>query len=252
MFRMTSHNEPETLAIGRALAAAASPGDIIAIDGPLGAGKTRLVRGIALGLGLGGSVVSSPTFVLVNEYQCPPAPGDHPHTHLLHIDAYRLSGPDDLDTLGWDRILDSGAVVAIEWAERLGGELAALGTEHRLWRVRMEPVAGEAPSTRRAIEIDAPAARGPFPGEEPADLARLAAILSDPAPAAAKPAAVPRGWTRCPTTGRPVPPDSATFPFVDERARMADLGRWMSGAYAISREITEDDEGDVPPTRMGQ
>ena len=65
---LMSHNEPETLAIGRAIGALLAPGDVVAIDGPLGAGKTRLVRGIALGLGLPGSVVSSPTYVMVNEY----------------------------------------------------------------------------------------------------------------------------------------------------------------------------------------
>ena len=66
--RLQTRGEVETLAVGRALAGAVRPGDIVAIDGPLGAGKTRLVRGLALGLGFEGSVVSSPTFVVVNEY----------------------------------------------------------------------------------------------------------------------------------------------------------------------------------------
>lgn len=244
MWRVVSQTETETLAVGRVLGALARPGDLIAIDGPLGAGKTRLVRGIALGIGLDGGLVSSPTFVVVNEYTNPDA--DDP-VRLFHLDAYRLSGPDDLETLGWDRIADGSAVVAVEWAERIAPALLEAEThrEHPVWRVRMEPVPGLELSARR-IEI-IPPRLGLWSARRGAgDLRHLAAILGDHAPPPPSDAPLPRGWARCPTTGKPVPPDAPTFPFADEHARMADLGRWMSGAYTVSREITEDDL-DTPP-----
>lgn len=289
MTELVSHNEPETLAVGRALGALLAPGDVVAIDGPLGAGKTRLVRGIALGLGLPGSVVSSPTYVMVNEYTLPdgpePVPTNEPRPRrMFHVDAYRLSGPDDLDSLGWDRVVNPAAeaVVAIEWAERIAGPASEGGTavlldrsghslredgaEPALCKVRMEPVAPEPGETIPAADTDEHSA--PQPGirlisvEIPAawaaqaraegargeawrDWRRLTRVLAtgDQAPPAAS-TALPRGWARCPTTGRPVPPDAPTFPFADSRARMADLGRWMTGAYTISREVRPEDEAD--------
>jgi tRNA threonylcarbamoyladenosine biosynthesis protein TsaE len=278
---LLSHNEPETLAIGRAIGAALRPGDVVAIDGPLGAGKTRLVRGIALGMGFEGSVVSSPTYVIVNEYLRPADETDFRHTprRLFHVDAYRLSSAEDLDSLGWDRVMssDSDAAVAIEWADRItGGEgglidlhkLAAsdperLGPEPGLCRVRMElvgPIDESAPSDDqpppglRRITLDPPGVWRARPGDGWRDLARLAAILPD-APSAIPTDTrlpLPRTWARCAITGRAVPPDSPTFPFADERARLADLGRWISGAYTISREIRPEDESDIefgPPGR---
>jgi tRNA threonylcarbamoyladenosine biosynthesis protein TsaE len=237
VLKLVAKNEAETLAVGRALAAVVRPGDIVAIDGPLGAGKTRLVRGLAMGMGFEGNVVSSPTYVVVNEYVL-----GEGESRLFHADAYRLSGPDDLDSLGWERVVDGSGVVAVEWAERVA---AALGTgaegEPPLWRVRMEPVGG-LEETRRVIEVE-PAAgwRG---REGAAELDRLAALLREGAKHEGLP--LPRGWARCATTGKPVPPDSATFPFADERARLADLGRWMSGAYVLGRELTEEDQVDPP------
>ena len=77
---------------------------------------------------------------------------------------------------------------------------------------------------------------------------RRITVVADDAAVAARPAwnafarthaSVP---TRCPITGKPVDPDSPTYPFFDERARMADLGRWMSGSYSVSREVDPDDE----------
>ena len=52
------------------------------------------------------------------------------------------------------------------------------------------------------------------------------------------------GWAKCPVTGKPVAPDSPTFPFFDEKARLVDLSRWFRGEYTVSREIVEDDLGD--------
>jgi len=105
-----------TLAVGRALAQRLSPGDCLAITGPLGAGKTILIRGIAAGLGLEDErLVSSPTFVLVKEY---PA-----RVPIYHFDLYRLQAPQvELTELGIEEMLADG-VVLIEWADRAGNAL---------------------------------------------------------------------------------------------------------------------------------
>ena len=112
--RRTSRSPAATRAIGARLGAAARPGDVIALVGPLGAGKTELARGIARGLDVE-ELVSSPTFVLVAEHA-----GRVP---LFHVDCYRLAGPADALEAG---ILDDRAadgVTVIEWAERLGAAL---------------------------------------------------------------------------------------------------------------------------------
>jgi len=107
-----SHSVDDTLRIGRRLGAALSPGDVVALVGGLGAGKTHLTKGIALGLGVPDDrLVSSPTFVLVNEYAgCLP---------VHHVDAYRLDGPAQLEALGFDELCASGGVVIVEWADRV-------------------------------------------------------------------------------------------------------------------------------------
>lgn len=111
---LRSDSASRTHEIGRALGAAAEAGTLIALTGPLGAGKTQLTKGIALGLGVSG-VVNSPTFVLMNEH-----PG---RLRLFHVDAYRLSDPRE----AWDAgLLDdrqAEGVTVIEWADRLEGWL---------------------------------------------------------------------------------------------------------------------------------
>lgn len=120
--------------VGRELVA----GDVVLLAGPLGAGKTALVRGLARGLGVTGTV-ASPTFVIAREH---PSAGDGPA--LVHVDAYRLIGdgtaarpPDvaaELDDLDLDTELDR-AVVAVEWgvgvAERLAGSAVTIALERR-------------------------------------------------------------------------------------------------------------------------
>ena len=115
-----------TLSLGRKLAARLGVGDCVALVGQLGAGKTALVRGIAVGLGLEDQrLVASPTFVLVHEY-----PANVP---VFHLDLYRLSAPDEeLIDLGIDEMLSEG-VVLIEWADRAG---EALPRPH--WRIDIE------------------------------------------------------------------------------------------------------------------
>jgi len=111
-----SHSEERTRAIGEAIGAALRAGDVVALDGELGAGKTRLVGGILKGMGGSEGQVRSPTFTLMQEYECASGPG------LVHIDAYRLGGEEDLASLGWEESLTDSAVV-IEWSELVGSAL---------------------------------------------------------------------------------------------------------------------------------
>ena len=228
-FRTTS--EDETIALGFALGRVLRAGDVVGLDGELGAGKTRLVRGIAEGLGLDPAQVSSPTYVLVHEYTRPlgapaaeTAPSTFVETPLYHADAYRLSGPDDLDSLGWDRVMDGFGVVVVEWAERIAAGLAA---EPSLARVRIQ---AEGESLRR-IDLLAPASWPARKGWSGVRALAEPAADSDLAP----------GWAKCPVTGKPVSPECPTFPFADQRTRMADLGRWLTGQYTFSRELMEED-----------
>jgi tRNA threonylcarbamoyladenosine biosynthesis protein TsaE len=110
--------ESETERLARRVGALLRPGDIIALDGELGAGKTRFVRGLLAGLGGTPRAVASPTFTLMNEYAGAP---DRPT--LLHIDAYRMTSLDELLTLGVDLHTLGDNVAAVEWADRLAPEL---------------------------------------------------------------------------------------------------------------------------------
>ena len=111
-----SHNVNETEELGAALARKLRRGDVIAYLGDLGAGKTAFTRGLARGLGCAGRV-TSPTFTIVNEYE-----GEIP---LFHFDMYRLSGEDELFDIGWDDYLTRGGICAVEWSERVTGEIPA-------------------------------------------------------------------------------------------------------------------------------
>ncbi len=125
----------DTVCVGEAIGRCCRAGDVIALQGELGAGKTQLVRGLASGLGLNPRQVSSPTFVMVQEYEPAEEKGDCPL--LVHIDAYRISCPDELETIGWSghgEELRENAVVAIEWAKlirpALGDDLLWIEIEH--------------------------------------------------------------------------------------------------------------------------
>jgi len=112
--RLWSQDEATTRAIGAALAGVLGPGDVVGLNGDLGAGKTRLVQGAADALGAEGPVLS-PTFMLVREYD-----GEPP---VHHVDAYRLSGPLELEDLGLEDVLSADAVVFVEWADRVAAAL---------------------------------------------------------------------------------------------------------------------------------
>jgi tRNA threonylcarbamoyl adenosine modification protein YjeE len=108
MIIRTTHSEGETGEVGREMAASLRPGQVVLLEGLLGAGKTAFVRGLAEGLGADPAEVSSPTFTIVQEYR-----GGTP---LQHIDLYRLS-PLEVDDLGIDEMLET-TIVAVEWPDR--------------------------------------------------------------------------------------------------------------------------------------
>ena len=123
--------EAETEAVGAALVAALPTSAVVLLSGTLGAGKTAFVRGMAAGLGISPSDVSSPTFALIQEYRGGARP-------LIHIDLYRLT-PAEVEDLGLDELVDAGGVVAVEWPDR--------------WRY--------APAGAVRVQIDAPDAALP-------------------------------------------------------------------------------------------
>ncbi len=108
---LRTESEAQTVAAARLLAERLPPGALVLLTGDLGAGKTAFVRGLAAGLGVDPDEVSSPTFTLIQEYAGARV--------LRHVDLYRLHGA-ETDELGLDELTEDGAVVAIEWAERLG------------------------------------------------------------------------------------------------------------------------------------
>ncbi|HET6520505.1 MAG TPA: tRNA (adenosine(37)-N6)-threonylcarbamoyltransferase complex ATPase subunit type 1 TsaE [Geminicoccaceae bacterium] len=109
-----------TDALGRALAPLLRPGDLVCLRGDLGAGKSALARSLIRARAGGAEIeVPSPTFTLVQDYDLPGG------LHLWHVDLYRLASPDEAAELGLDDALRGGAVVLIEWPERIEGLLPA-------------------------------------------------------------------------------------------------------------------------------
>ena len=117
-FSVTLCGLSATQRLAEAVAALLRPGDVLGLDGDLGAGKTTFVRFLARALGVTGPV-TSPTFTLAHTYEAPRWP-DRPTPRLIHhIDAYRLAGDADADDLALAEVFDSGGIVVVEWAERL-------------------------------------------------------------------------------------------------------------------------------------
>jgi tRNA threonylcarbamoyladenosine biosynthesis protein TsaE len=137
--RLRSSHHDATAAVGAVIGAHVVPGDVVVLTGPLGAGKTRLVQGLARGLGVPGRV-TSPTFVLVRRHV-----GRLP---LVHVDAYRLDGAGVLATLD-DDVLADDVVTCIEWGEHVA---AALPDERLDVELAVDGDVGDAP---RLLVIDA-------------------------------------------------------------------------------------------------
>ena len=108
-----SDSEAASLELGRRIGECLIAGDVLALWGELGAGKTLLTRGIARGLGIPPEVrITSPTFTFINEYEG--------RLHLYHIDLYRVVDAAELDTIPWREVLFGSGVAVVEWPERLG------------------------------------------------------------------------------------------------------------------------------------
>jgi tRNA threonylcarbamoyladenosine biosynthesis protein TsaE len=137
MFQYTSNTEHDTTRLGAAIASTLPPGTVVALIGPLGAGKTRLVQAVAIALGVAPGTVTSPTFVLVNEY----AGGKMP---VYHFDTYRLKDDDEFLNLGPDEYFDSSGITFIEWADRVA---------HLLPRDRLEITIEPTGETERRFSI---------------------------------------------------------------------------------------------------
>jgi tRNA threonylcarbamoyladenosine biosynthesis protein TsaE len=133
-----TEDEPSTEALGERLAATLQAGDVVLLSGPLGAGKTAFVRGLARGLGLDAGEVSSPTFTLIHEYR-------GGRLALFHVDLYRLTSADTED-LGLQELGVDDGVLAIEWPERLARTVPNSITVH------LKPLEGD-PDTRRQITV---------------------------------------------------------------------------------------------------
>jgi tRNA threonylcarbamoyladenosine biosynthesis protein TsaE len=135
-------SEAGTERLGQALAEVVRPGQVIGLVGTLGAGKTRLVRALSEALGVDPRAISSPTFVLIHEYE-----GRMP---IFHFDAYRLEGPDDFEALGASDYWSEGeGLCLIEWADLVEDRLPA-----STWWVRIERTGPEG----RLVRIEAPGA----------------------------------------------------------------------------------------------
>ena len=104
-----SKSYEETQKIASEFAKKLKPGDVITLDGDLGAGKTAITGGLAKGLGING-YVTSPTFTIVNEYRNGSLP-------LFHFDVYRIESMDDLYDIGWEDYINQGGICVVEWAD---------------------------------------------------------------------------------------------------------------------------------------
>lgn len=203
-------DEGLTRAMARSVASLLQPGDRVALRGDLGAGKTTFVRHLAEALGVAPGLVSSPTFVIVNQY---PIPGG---LELVHADLYRLTSEEDLEPVGWDRLVGPCSIVIAEWPDRVPG---ALGDDSSVASIALAATG----QNSRQFTLRVP--------ESWRSRSAMTQILERPP-------------VFCRVTDRPVAPTDTSYPFADDKARMADLGRWLTGGYTISRDLTDRDLGE--------
>jgi tRNA threonylcarbamoyladenosine biosynthesis protein TsaE len=118
-FNITSNSPEETIEFGRRIGSQLKGGEVIAVCGPLGSGKTHLIKGIAAGAGAQDCKdITSPTFVIVNEYSG--------RLDIYHVDAYRLKSVAEFEMLGFDDFCYPQSVVLIEWADKVESALQAV------------------------------------------------------------------------------------------------------------------------------
>ena len=119
----------KTWELAKKLAAELKPGDVVCLEGDLGAGKTTFTQGLAAALGVPGRV-TSPTFCIVQEHRRQAnnrtiEQSNNSPDLLVHMDLYRLHGEDDVIAIGWEDYLAEGAILVVEWPERAGALIPA-------------------------------------------------------------------------------------------------------------------------------
>ncbi len=137
LFPSQPSSEAETRALGRSLAERLGAGDVVALYGDLGAGKTVLTKGIGAGLGIDPEAVNSPSFTILNEYM----PGTLP---LYHFDAFRIERVEEFFDLGYEEYFYGDGVCVVEWAEKVERLLPPDAL-----RIRMEHEKGD----RRRVDL---------------------------------------------------------------------------------------------------
>ncbi len=207
-FTRSSESLEHTGVIARDFASVLRRGDLVRLIGEMGAGKTTFVRLVAEAMGVDVSLVSSPTFVLMNQYPCEIL---GQAGSIAHLDCYRFGDEDELDALGWDQVCQDGSIRLVEWPERIDSVL-----DEEACTVTISHVDEES----RGFVFEVPGA-----WMERASIGALTA----------------RDAVKCPTTGEVVHPECETWPFVSERARMSDLHGWMSEKFSITRPIDQAD-----------
>ena len=204
-FTHHTSSESETAEIAHRLAACLQPRDVLALQGELGAGKTFFVRAVAEALGIDARQVSSPTFTLCQQY----AKTGGTLT-FVHIDAYRLASEDELETIGWDELLQrDDVIIAVEWSDRIAKSLPTLRT------VRID-ITHTGEHARKLQFTISPVI---------ADRFRRFAPVTRP----------------CRTCSDDVAVTAPEFPFCSERCRLVDLGEWFDEKHKISRPMTQAD-----------
>ncbi|MFA5535851.1 MAG: tRNA (adenosine(37)-N6)-threonylcarbamoyltransferase complex ATPase subunit type 1 TsaE [Bacillota bacterium] len=124
--QIETNNPQQTKELGRALGGLLQKGNLLLINGTLGAGKTTFIQGLALGLGIG-ATVTSPTFTIIHEY-----PGNPP---LYHIDAYRIERETEIPELGLEEYFYGDGITAIEWPEKITAWLPEEAMEIKIDKV---------------------------------------------------------------------------------------------------------------------
>ena len=148
-WKLVSSSHQQTDRLGQEIGRVLRGGETIALYGPLGAGKTALVRGIAQGLGASPTAVTSPTFVVIHEYQ-----GRLP---LAHVDLYRIRSPRELESTGLIEYFSGQTVTAIEWADKglaaLPQDRIEITLNHRAARSRTIQLSATGPKSDEVLAL---------------------------------------------------------------------------------------------------
>ncbi len=198
-----THGEQETTALAASFARSLKGGDVVALNGALGAGKTSFVRGLAQGLQLDPAAVSSPTFTLSQVYSAPTT--TKTTCSLTHIDAYRINDMQELEHLGWDELLEStDTIIVLEWAQRIADALPPQRIDIDFEHLDQQ---------KRSLRFTIPDAL----------ISRFTNWIST----------ITSDQNNCPVCHKPVPPASLSFPFCSSRCRYVDLGKWFDESYRV-------------------